>query len=144
VLDPSALRVCRAVERRTLVLVLSACLISAGVGVMLGRFPSRLSSPSPYPMLPTTFSFWDRTRARHHVGLAFNRPGDIERGRAYQNLSIVWLAALYLCLKPLLLLGVPYATGQNFVVLVTFLVMAWQLGAAIGERSPPRSNEAMA
>jgi hypothetical protein len=101
-------------------LALLACLAAAAIGLDRGDLPTRLVAPSPYTMLPSTFAVWDREPISRHLMLVFDLPGDFEKGSAYQNLPPSWLALLYLCVKPLELLGIPYVIGQNVIVLLTF------------------------
>ncbi len=133
-------------KRATLpALVLIACLVSAGLGLQLGSMRRALTSPSEYVMLPTTFGYWDNTSVTRHLGLSFNVPEDVALGRAYQHLTPAWLGFVYVFMKPLTWLGVPYATGQNVVVFLTFGVLLWMISAALSlsHRDSPTDPVAM-
>ncbi len=127
-----------AVKRATVpALVLIACLVSAGLGLQLGRMRQALTSPSEYVMLPITFDYWDSAPVSRHLGLSFVVPEDLPQGRAYQHLTQAWLGLAYVLMKPLTWFGVPYATGQNVLAFFTFGVMLWMVSAAVSLSQRP-------
>jgi hypothetical protein len=130
----------RLVQRRIRIVAFTALFV-AGLLILLGLFGRGSTIPPHHNSeLTVTFGVWDRAALADHLLLCFIHEVDFEGRRAYQHVSPVWLLFLYLLLKPLALLGVPYATAQHLVTFVTVGAMALLLYSRLDglEQEPVR------
>ena len=115
----------RLVRRRGALIALLLCAGATIFGLWLGPYKrALLAADEHFTMIPTTFEVWDKVALSKHLMLAFNGWDDFEQHRAYHHYSPAWLVLLYLLLKPLHLLGIPYSRGQHALVVLNIIPIA--------------------